>query len=362
MGIRKIFLSFVLPIYLIAYFSVAPVMAQQQQGKFIPPSTVTSLENLQTSGQRVPATMGQVHGLSSLEESGFSALPLIKVHVLGEVSNPGIYSVPVSERLSDVIARAAPKRTSQRTVELRHPGERTRYFDLYRYFYFGDLNHNPFLKDNDVIFLSPRKGAIRVEGPVARPGLYELANEKTVADILHLAGGTTSAASTVYPIKIVRFNEDGKRSVTDVEPAISSTKSFKIKKGDIIVVPDIVNDPKKFDYSVETLPGENLFYPTATPNVFVVGAVGQAGAFPYKSHMKVGDYVAYASPTPQAQIRAVTRIRDGQRARMEIDEKPNPGDILIVKSRVSVGAIVTAVSTALSLTLTMLLLRDQLRN
>lgn len=293
---------------------------------------------------------------------GSSESQIIKVHVLGEVEKPGIYNMRISDRLSDVLAKGVPKRTTQRVVEVRSQGGRARAFDLYRYYYQASLENNPYLKDNDVVFVPTSKGAVRIEGPVGRPGIYELRTERKLREIIALSGGFTSGVSYVHPLKIVRFSEGGKKFIMNVSNDERNLRDFKIQKGDIVVVPDIVNNPKKFDYSVENIPGENLFYPTSTPTVFVSGQVAMAGSFPYKSHLRVKDYVAYASPTPMARLSGVRVIRNGKKMKMNVDDRPIPGDILMVKTKMSTGAIVTAVSTAMSIVLTGLLLEATLQD
>lgn len=359
--------------HIVAVFTVGPSMAQTALSPF--PMSKKNLEDSQQNSDSIRSLSNTNTDLlnsgvksynSSSSLSANTSLgqnySIIKIHVLGDVENPGIYQVDISERLSNVLALAVPKRPSQRLVQLRNPSGGTRVFDLYKYYYQGDLANNPFLKENDVIFVPPHKGAVRIEGPVARPGLYELSNEKTLDDIVRLAGNMTSAVSSIHSIKVIRFSEEGKKFVINVKDTSHDRRDFKIMKGDIIIIPDIVNNPSKFDYTVESIPGENLFYPTSTPNVFVMGQVSQAGSYPYKSQLRVKDYIAYASPSPQARLNRVTLIRDGKRTPLRFDEKPIPGDILVVKSKISVGVIVTALSTAMTLVLTTLLLKSQLEN
>lgn len=355
--------------YLVFFFVTEPIFAQmgftqqsntRQQGGSTTGKTTRDETSVPSLGQSeiVEPTFQSPQSLSENNILG----PKINVHVLGEVLNPGIYTVDVSSRLSNVLNTAIPKRPAVRLVEVRNPNEKTRVYDLYRYFYNADLRNNPFLKENDVIFVPPHKGAVRVEGPITRPGLYELLNEKTLADVLKLSGGITNSASTIYPIKVLRFSEQGKQFITDVENTASAKKKFKVLKGDIIVVPDMINDPKKFDYTVESIPGENLFYPTATPSIFVLGQVSQAGSYPYKSHLRIKDYVSYASPTPQARLNKVQLIRDGKKMNLKFDERPNPGDILVIKSKYNPLNTVTVVSTLMSFVLTTLLLKATLEN
>lgn len=289
-------------------------------------------------------------------------VPNIKIHILGDVKAPGFYTIAVSERLSNTIALANPKRSTQRIIEIRHPDQKTEQYDLYRYYYFGDLSQNPYLNNNDVLFLPSHKGSIRIEGPITRPGIYELYHEKNMEDLIKLSGGLTTAASTVHPIKVIRFSEGGKKFILDVANTKQDRKNFKINKGDIIIVPDIINDPKNFDYKVETIPGEQHFYPTATPNVFVVGNVIQPGAYPYKSHLQVKDYVAYAGPNVDASLKNVTLTREGKQKRLKFNDTLNAGDIIMVRGRPNYTKTVTIVSTALSVVLTALLLEQTVRN
>lgn len=356
---RNIQINF-LSVYLISFLIAQPVFAEQQRplsATTVPPFFQgRNIESLDQSS--APTNSPQM--IQSAPEGLENLGPQINIHILGEVLRPGIYRTPVSSRMSSVLSWAGLKRESTRIVQVKQSDGKTRQYDLYRYYYHGDLSQNPFLGENDVVFIPPLKGAIRIEGPVARPGVYEIYRETNVYDTLLLSGGVTNSVSNIHPIKIIRFSEGGKKFILNVQNIKSSLKSQKVLKGDIIIVPDIINNPKKFDYSVESIPGEKLFYPTSTPNVFVMGQVTQAASYPYKSQLRVKDYIAYASPSPSALLKNVTLIRDGKRSLLRFDEKPIPGDILVVKSKISVGSIVTVATSALTLTLTILLLKDQL--
>jgi protein involved in polysaccharide export with SLBB domain len=355
-------------IYLIVFsFMYGPAMAQSitvdraalLQGRSGTQSQASSFQSTRTKkSPSNPLGLGSNAGM--MNPTSLIPTQQINIHVLGDVFSPGVYKVAVSERLSSVLALAEPARENLRLVEIRHPGEKTRTYDLHRYFNKGELSQNPFLKENDVIFVPPARGSIRVEGPVTLPGLHELYREKTLSDVMKLAGGTTVSASKVHPIKVVRFSEGGQRSVIDVENNKDLFKKFKIEKGDIIVIPDIINNPADFDYSVETIPGENIVYPTATPNIFVVGKVIQPGPYPYQAHLKVKDYMSYAGPAPGSQLKSATIIRNGKKIRAKLEDSPKPGDIIRVRSTVSYSTVLGTFSTLLSLTLTILILEDRL--
>jgi len=124
----------------------------------------------------------------------------------------------------------------------------------------------------------------------------------------------------------------------------------------------LLNNTKKFDYSIETLPGENIFYPTARPDVFVVGAVSTAGAFPYKSHLTVKDYIGYAGATEESRLSRAGLVRNGKRRSVAMNTSLQPGDMIIVKTRQlnNVSTIMGFVSAIIGLTLSTIVLKDQL--
>lgn len=363
----------ILSFYLVSFFIVEPVFAQTPVNR----QTLSTTTDTQRVQDNVPSLREQLKGQNELNKSiiknrgesgdllglGMGQIPTIRVHVLGEVLNPGVYTVSVTDRLTDVLDQAVPKRESQRNVEIRHAGEGGRVYDLYRYYYQGNVENNPFLQDNDVVFVPTQKGAIRIEGPVGRPGTYELSGEKTLLSAVTLAGGFTAAVSKRQKIKIIRVNEFGQKFTFEVDAEKSELKDFKIAKGDVIIIPDLLNNTKKFDYSIETIPGENVFYPTARPDVFVVGAVLTPGAYPYKSHLTVKDYVGYAGATDQSRLTKVVVIRNDKRRNVSMNTSLQPGDLLIVKTRQmnNVTTIVGFASALIGLTLSTLLLRDQLK-
>ena len=130
-----------------------------------------------------------------------------QVHVLGEIRNPGTYRITASDRLSEVLLRAGgvDEQGSQRNVEIRRQSEGTKKIDLLSFQVFGNLANNPYLLDNDVVYVPLRGSTIQVVGAVKRPRDYELKTEKTLADAIKLAGGFTVGVASSSPIRVVRF-------------------------------------------------------------------------------------------------------------------------------------------------------------
>src|ERR1041385_2416422 len=116
---------------------------------------------------------------------------------------------------------------------------------------------------------------ISVMGAVKNPGVHQLQGEKTLAEVLAMAGGladdagprvniTRSMKWGPIPLPTAKTIEDGKFSVADVklEDFLSASKpgeNIKILPNDVITVP-------------------------RAELVYVVGAVNKAGAFPLREH------------------------------------------------------------------------------
>lgn len=327
------------------------------------PGSVTDLSNTNQQRQILQQLGGGQAGQQGFG-LGLSKIQTIQVHILGDVQNPGLFTVQAGTRAADLVKQAVPSRASIRLIQIRKKGEKTKDYDLYRYFQFGDLKNNPFVEDNDVIFVPNPKGAIRIEGPVAKPGVYELYYEKNLSQIINLAGGVTKSVAKRSPIRVIRFTDEGKKSVITVEQNRRDIKKFEIEKGDVIIVPDIINSHKEFDYSVESIPGENLVYPTSVADVFVIGAVISPGAFPYKSHFRIKDYVAYAGATADARLSSVIVFRNGKKIRRKLGQTIQAGDVIIVKKKAIEDFVkyIGIVSSVIGVTLSALVLERSLSN
>lgn len=288
----------------------------------------------------------------------------IQVHVLGDVVAPGVIDTTLSTRASELIQMAQPKRNNVRLFQVRHENEKTKYYDLYQYYFFGNLKHNPYVKDNDVVFVPEERGAIRIEGPVKRTGVFEIGWEKNLYQIIQLAGGFTRALSKENPLKIIRYSETGKKQLLEVSYKTDALRQFRIRNGDIIIVPDVLNANKRFDYSIETLPGENLVYPTSVADVFVIGSVLNPGPYPYKSQLTVKDYVGFAGAQSNAHLSNVKILRNGKKKGKRLDAQVDAGDVIIVREKNTDQFVkyLGIASTILSVTLSTIVIRRYMQD
>ncbi|MFA4970990.1 MAG: SLBB domain-containing protein [bacterium] len=281
----------------------------------------------------LPSAQGGASGAMGMD-SGSSLINLgYQVHVLGEVMNPGTYRVTASDRVSEVIKKAGglALNGSDRWIELRRRGGGVQVVDLLAFKLLGKLDQNPYVTDNDAIFVPLRKSVIQVVGAVKRPDYYELRNEKNLSDVISLAGGFSTAAAKGMPIKIIRFS-NGEKTVTDVVDEEQNIKEFAVNSGDVIFVPDLLTKDTKFDYNVASIPGDQVFYPSYEDRVFVLGGVAFPGAYAFSPYYTVSQYVTLAGGLNDRGKEKYKVIHiDGKSKHTKGNHRVNPGDTIMVK-------------------------------
>ena len=171
-----------------------------------------------------------------------------------------------------------------------------------------------------------------------RPGVYELRNERTLFDIIDLAGGFTVGANRKDNIKIIRFKENQEKQIIDVPDTPEDMRDAYLEDGDVIVVPHKFLTKHKFDYNVRKLPNDNVFYPSFGDKVFVIGGVKAPGAFPFNQYYSLRQYLTLAGgTTTMAKRKKIKLVRvDGsseKAPRGDFDGVVNPGDTIVVPEK-----------------------------
>jgi len=297
-------------------------------------NTSTDQENLYGIS---PSGRGRTSEGSALGERSL----IYQVHVLGEVKRPGTFRVSPSMRVTDALQLAGGIKPngSERFVEFRRAGQsKGQTIDLFAYKTLGQLSQNPYLQDNTSIFVPLKKRAVEVEGPVRRPGIFELRGEQTLNDILDLAGGFTVGLDQKTPLKVVRYRGYEDKEVIEVPAQVPEMRRFQVQDGDVVVVPHKFLTKHEFDYNLKKLPNDNIFYPAYETRVFVIGAVRAPGAFDFNQYYNVRQYLTLAGGTTtmakNGKIKVVTvdgktyKAKDGNYA-----SEVNPGDTIVVPEK-----------------------------
>jgi polysaccharide export outer membrane protein len=266
-------------------------------------------------------------------------LRTIPVYVVGQARFPGSYAVSsLSTLISALFAAGGPSKSgSMRDIQVRRGKKIIVHFDMYDFLLRGDKSKDIRLEPQDVIFIPPigplaaigapteeyfgvpaergkaeRVGLKKVEepvagpgqpserrrlepggagqtrarggleaeqivgGPIKIPGIYELKNERTLTDLLNLAGGL---ADTAFKGRVQVLRVQHHREMVLFEDDLSKvllgkTANILLVDGDFVKifrVPEVVE--KK---------------------VRLAGAVKRPGEFGLRNQMRVKDLIEYA--------------------------------------------------------------------
>ena len=120
----------------------------------------------------------------------------IQVFILGQAVRPGGYTVSsVARVLNALYAAGGPSMSgSMRDVRVLRGGRVSGAVDLYDVILRGDTSKEVRLEDGDVIFVPPAGRRVALQGPVRRPGLFELRPGEHLRALLEMAGGVLATA------------------------------------------------------------------------------------------------------------------------------------------------------------------------
>jgi len=194
----------------------------------------------------------------------------IRVFVLGDAKRPGSYTISGLGTITAALfaAGGAQPIGSLRNIQLRRRGELVRRLDLYDMLIRGDTTDDAKLLSGDVVFIPPIGPTITIDGEVHRPAIYEIRAEKSVADVIQLAGGLSPEADTAK-LALTRIDAGLHRIVLQVDLSAAADKAEAVHNGDSLLV--------------------SRLRPTLDAAVLVQGYVYTTGAFAYRQGMRLTD-------------------------------------------------------------------------
>lgn len=175
----------------------------------------------------------------------------LRIQVLGEVSQPGAYTVSPSSTLFSALYYFNGPTTSGslRDIRLIRGGNEITSIDFYEYLLTGKRPKDIKLQLDDVIFIPRRLSTISIMGEINRPGIYELKSNEKLKDLIAIAGELKISAylKRLQIDRIVPFEKrlDLKmdRMYTDVElsKVIQDEISFPLQDGDKVNIFSILD-------------------------------------------------------------------------------------------------------------------------
>jgi polysaccharide export outer membrane protein len=229
-----------------------------------------------------------------------SRLKTVRVYEVGDIGSPGAYDVSaLSTPLSALFESGGPTaRGSMRILKHYRGNQLIQLVDVYDLLLHGVRGKVERLENGDTLLVPPIGPQVTVEGMVRRPAVYELRDEKTLADVLELAGGLLPVAALRH-IEVERTVSHDKRSMlsldvpdtADTSEADRELQSFEVHDGDRVRI-----------------------FPIAPYNqdaVYLEGHVIRPGKYSYRKNMRVTDVLASYKdllPEPSTQYAEIIRL------------------------------------------------------
>ena len=171
---------------------------------FIPnvgPVNVAGL-TVEAATARLKNTLSNIYsGLSGQSANTFMQLRVgnirsIQVSIVGEVFKPGNYTLSSFASVFNAIYASGGIKEdgSFRNIRVYRNSKRVAELDIYDFLVNGNQTSNVRLQDNDVIMIPPVEKRVEINGPVKRPGLFEMKSDENLQDLIKFAGGFSNTA------------------------------------------------------------------------------------------------------------------------------------------------------------------------
>lgn len=201
---------------------------------------------------------------------------VIGVNIVGEVFNPGTYSIPALNTAFNALhaANGPTDLGSLRKIYIKRQGQTVKTLDVYAYLLNPGVSDDYFLQNNDYIFVPPIGKTVSITGEVKRPMKYELIEGEDLMTLINYAGGLTPKAYT-KSVQVRRY-VGNRLNLFDVN--IDSLTRIKGK--------------------YELLSGDEVFISTIPSQLYqfvkVSGAVMQPGEFNFSEGIRISDVLSKA--------------------------------------------------------------------
>jgi protein involved in polysaccharide export with SLBB domain len=264
---------------------------------------------------------GQFRGVDA--DVSLSRIRTVRVYVVGDVERPGAYDVSsLSTPLNALYAAGGPTSAGSLRVLRHYRGKQLLQevdsYDLLLHGIRGDMQG---LQAGDTVEIPPLSTEVTVEGMVRRPAVYELHGEKTLAEVLELAGGVLPSG-TLRHVDVERVQSHEGRTMLRLDiPETNNDTSvtqalehFAVTDGDKIKITPIL--------------------PYADKTVYLDGHVSRPGKFAYREGMKVTDLItSYKDLLPEPSTSHAEIIRLSQPDYAPVVLAFNLGDALAGKDQ-----------------------------
>lgn len=189
--------------------------------------------------------LGLVLSLNAQYGQSDEAELVYHVSLVGAVPNPGVFPVPATTRVSEVIKLAAREyfetemsnrqnneittekldifdkryeeyfsedtveswpEMSQRLITIKRNNQEIK-VDLVKFYTLGISEENPYVMDGDIIYIPTLQNRVTISGAVQKEGSYEILAGERILDAIKFAYGLSNGAF-LEEVEILRFDEN----------------------------------------------------------------------------------------------------------------------------------------------------------
>jgi len=220
----------------------------------------------------ISSRFGRVYDLKNSEISiELNYSKVIRVNIVGEVKNPGTYSVSSINSAFNVLAISGGLTdiATVRNIIVKRNNNKIKVLDVYKFLQNPSPENDFYLEDNDYILVNPTENTVNIKGEVKRPGYYELKEKEGIKELIQYAGG---------------FSKKAIKTKARLERYIGDKLVFKDIDLDSVIKEKLIVSLKDGD-SVQIIQNTS-----ALRNFVVVkGAVNVPGSYEFKEGEKVLD-------------------------------------------------------------------------
>lgn len=204
----------------------------------------------------------------------------ISVTMAGELRKPGTYNLSSFASVFNALYSAGGpnENGSFRHIQVYRDNKLVGETDVYEFLMNGIDTGNIRLQDNDVVIVQPLRTRVEIQGPVRRPGLFEIKAGENIDDLIAFAGGFSDKAYTKR--LTVRRATGEQMKVQDVDAGEYGV--FNPQDGDFFMIGEIL---KRYENRVQVAgavqrPGEFALQEGTTIRSLIERAEGlRADAF-----------------------------------------------------------------------------------
>ncbi len=196
----------------------------------------------------------------------------IKVNLVGEVTTPGTYTLPVTASVFNALYLSGGPDSigSFRNIKIIRDNKIRKTVDIYKFLVDADPSDNIQLTDQDIVLVPPLEIRVATAGEFKRNALFEMKDDETVEDLIRFAGGFTGNSYRAN----IQIRRKTQRGIKIIDVPMDKVASTPLMNGDSVINGKIL---EKF-----------------VNRVTIDGSVNRPGAYEWTPGMTVADLISKA--------------------------------------------------------------------